>query len=48
MLIHPNADCGDHCHVNDPDGNRLDINGEIVAPESPEAHLPLNTETETK
>jgi len=41
VLIHPDADCGPHCHVNDPQGNRLDVNGHIVEPESPEAHLPL-------
>jgi len=41
VLVHPNADCGPHCHVNDASGNRLDINGNKVAPESPEAHLPL-------
>ena len=41
ILIHPGADCGSHCHVNDAEGNRLDENGNIVAPESPEAHLPL-------
>jgi RHS repeat-associated protein len=43
ILVHPNASCGSHCHVNDVDGNRLDINGKRVAPESPEAHLPLKT-----
>jgi RHS repeat-associated protein len=41
ILIHPDADCGAHCHVNDPDGNRLDQDGNKVPPESPEAHLPL-------
>ncbi|MFZ6658118.1 RHS repeat-associated core domain-containing protein, partial [Undibacterium sp. TJN19] len=41
ILIHPGADCGPHCHVNNPQGERLDINGNVVAPESPEAHLPL-------
>lgn len=30
-----------HAHVNDPSGARLDINGNPVAPESPEAHLPI-------
>ncbi|WP_244136727.1 filamentous hemagglutinin N-terminal domain-containing protein [Burkholderia vietnamiensis] len=42
ILIHP-ADPCPHCHVNDPSGGRLDINGNPVAPESPDAHLPLNT-----
>jgi hypothetical protein len=41
ILIHPDADCGPHCHVNDADGNRLDGEGNVVDPESPEAHLPL-------
>jgi len=41
VLVHPNADCGAHCHVNDSDGNRLDEDGNIVPPESPEAHLPI-------
>lgn len=35
ILIHPNADCGSHCHVNDADGNRLDIDGNVVPPVSP-------------
>lgn len=43
ILVHPDADCGPHCHVNDAEGNRLDINGNQVAPESPEAHLPLGS-----
>ncbi|WP_249173912.1 DUF637 domain-containing protein [Burkholderia sp. AU19243] len=42
ILIHP-ADPCPHCHVNNPSGERLDINGNPVAPESPAAHLPLNT-----
>ncbi len=41
ILVHPDADCGPHCHVNDPEGNRLDESGNKVPPESPEAHLPL-------
>lgn len=46
VLIHPDpkSDCsGPHCHVNDAEGNRLDIEGKQVPPESPEAHLPLKT-----
>lgn len=46
VLIHPDASCGAHCHVNDANGNRLDINGNVVAPESPEAHLPIDTKQE--
>jgi hypothetical protein len=42
ILVHPNDPCP-HCHVNDPSGGRLDINGNLVPPESPGAHLPLNT-----
>lgn len=42
VLVHPHdSKCGPHCHVNDPNGQRLDINGQAVLPESPEAHLPL-------
>lgn len=41
ILVHPDADCGPHCHVNNPQGERLDINGQVVPPESPDAHLPL-------
>jgi RHS repeat-associated protein len=36
ILVH-----GDHTHVNDPSGNRLDINGNKVPAESPAAHLPI-------
>ncbi len=43
ILCHPGA-CPPHAHVNDPTGTRLDINGNIVSPESPAAHLPLSTE----
>jgi len=38
VLIHPEHG---HFHVNNPAGERLDINGQIVAPESSAAHLPL-------
>lgn len=41
ILIHPNGCSGPHCHVNDPSGQRLDINGHVVMPEAKEAHLPL-------
>ena len=40
ILIHPDAD-PPHVHVNDPLGNRLDINGNTVHPESPDAHLQI-------
>lgn len=40
VLVHPGGPCP-HCHVNNPQGQRLDINGNVVAPESPAAHLPL-------
>lgn len=43
ILVHPDGSCP-HCHVNDPWGNRLDIDGNRVPPESPEAHLPLRPE----
>ncbi|EGW21445.1 RHS repeat-associated core domain-containing protein [Methylobacter tundripaludum] len=45
VLTHPDPQSGctgPHCHVNNPAGERLDINGNVVSPESPEAHLPLN------
>ena len=41
VLCHTNCS-NPHGHVNDPDGNRLDINGDHVPPESPDAHLPIN------
>jgi hypothetical protein len=41
VLSHPNA-TPPHAHVNDPDGNRLDISGNPVDPESPDAHLPID------
>ena len=40
LLIHPNDR---EFHVNNPLGERVDINGDIVDPKSPLAHLPLNT-----
>ncbi|NOT88643.1 MAG: RHS repeat protein [Lysobacter sp.] len=42
VLTHPHSCNGPHCHVNNPAGERLDINGNLVAPESSGAHLPLN------
>jgi RHS repeat-associated protein len=42
ILSSPN-DPNPHMHVNDPDGNRLDINGNPVNPRSPAAHLPIGT-----
>jgi len=41
ILCHPNCD-DPHAHVNDPSGQRLDINGNVVPPESPDAHLPIS------
>jgi hypothetical protein len=40
ILCHPDGCGGGHLHVNDPTGQRLDIGGNPVAPESPAAHLP--------
>lgn len=40
ILSHPDAE-PPHAHVNDPAGQRLDINGNNVPPESPDAHLPI-------
>ncbi|WP_240998598.1 RHS repeat-associated core domain-containing protein [Pseudomonas viridiflava] len=41
VLCHTNCD-SPHAHVNNPQGERLDVNGNVVAPESPAAHLPIN------
>lgn len=40
ILCHPNC-ANPHGHVNNPEGERLDENGNVVDPESPEAHLPI-------
>lgn len=40
VLCHTNCS-NPHGHVNNPQGQRLDINGNVVAPESPAAHLPI-------
>jgi hypothetical protein len=40
VLIHPEFG---HFHVNSPAGDRLDIDGRTVAPESLSAHLPLGS-----
>jgi RHS repeat-associated protein len=40
ILSHPDAE-PPHAHVNDPSGQRLDINGNPVPAESPAAHLPI-------
>jgi len=42
ILSHPDAESGSHAHVNDPQGNRLDINGNKVDNDTPEAHLPIS------
>jgi len=44
ILCHPDGAPDGHLHVNDPSGQRLDQSGEPVAPESPDAHLPLGDE----
>ncbi len=42
VLSHPNdTRSGPHMHVNDPSGQRLDINGNPAAENSPGAHLPI-------
>jgi hypothetical protein len=43
VLSHPN-DCSPHCHVNNAAGERLDADGNVVAPDSPAAHLPIRKE----
>lgn len=32
----------DHKHFLDADGNSLDVNGNIVKPNNPDAHIPIN------
>jgi len=39
LLIHPKDR---EYHVNNPSGERIYINGNVVDPKSPLAHLPLN------
>jgi hypothetical protein len=43
VLVHPDAKdpSKSHTHVNNPAGERQDIDGNTVAPESKDAHLPL-------
>lgn len=41
LLIHPNGSPWPHAHVNDANGNRLGPGGQVVAPNSPGAHLPI-------
>ncbi|SDT88688.1 RHS repeat-associated core domain-containing protein [Halopseudomonas salegens] len=41
VLCHTNC-ANPHAHVNNPQGQRLDIDGNVVLPESPAAHLPIN------
>jgi hypothetical protein len=43
ILSHPNDPKGAHAHVNNPDEQRIDANGDVVEPESKAAHLPINT-----
>jgi RHS repeat-associated protein len=42
VLIHPSPERGGpHAHVNDAEGYRIDVNGQRVPEESPQAHLPI-------
>ena len=41
VLCHPNSCSGPHAHVNNPQGQRLNIEGKIVPKKSSEAHLPI-------
>lgn len=43
ILSHPNAS-PPHAHVNDPAGQRIDANSNVVPAESPAAHLPMRLE----
>jgi hypothetical protein len=47
VLVHPEGK-SPHAHVNSPDGSRLDIDGNVVEPEAPEAHLPLKRDDDKK
>ncbi len=40
MMTHTN-DPSPHGHVNNPAGQRIGPNGQVVPPKSPEAHLPI-------
>ena len=42
VLVHSNAE-PPHAHVNNPAGERLNMSGKVVPPETPEAHLPIKT-----
>lgn len=42
VLCHTNCS-SPHAHVNNARGQRLDINGKVVSPESPAAHLPIKS-----
>lgn len=48
ILSHPNDPRGPHGHVNDPNGNRVGPNGEVVGRRSPKAHLPIKPEEEDR
>jgi hypothetical protein len=41
VLVHPTGQPFPHAHVNNPSGERLSPGGITLAPESPEAHLPI-------
>jgi len=43
ILSHPlDKRSGPHGHVNDPEGNRIGVNGNVVDAKSPDAHIPIN------
>ncbi len=47
ILSHPEGSPGypePHGHVNNPIGQRIDVNGTVVPSESPQAHLPIRSE----
>lgn len=43
VLVHPDA-VPPHAHLNDEEGNRLDVNGNVVDNDSEDAHLGIDTE----
>jgi len=45
VLIHPNGKPFPHGHVNTPAGDRVNKNGDVVPPESVDAHLPIKCPT---
>ena len=41
VLCHPNCPSGPHGHVNNPEGQRVDADGNVVDKKDPKAHIPI-------